>query len=63
MMKLSGLISERRRKPRRLDEINIEDRDVGYVTNGVFSPHMIRALGLGYGDRAFSKTENDFLND
>jgi aminomethyltransferase len=49
--KLVGLTLEARRTPRHLNKILSGSRQAGFVTSGVFSPHLNKGIGFAYVDR------------
>jgi aminomethyltransferase len=46
--KLMGLVLQERIAPRQGYTLYVEDREVGAVTSGVFSPTLQRGIGMGY---------------
>jgi aminomethyltransferase len=48
--RLIGFIAEGRRSPRHENKILSGGKDAGYVTSGVFSPHLNCGIGMGYID-------------
>ena len=48
--RLIGFVSDGRRAPRHENRILADKREAGYVTSGVFSPHLNRGIGMGYID-------------
>ena len=46
--KLSFFIAEARRAPRHNYKIYGEDKEIGTVTSGSFSPSLLRGIGMGY---------------
>jgi aminomethyltransferase len=45
---LAGFIVDGRRTPRHENRILAGSADTGFVTSGVFSPHLNRGIGMGY---------------
>ncbi len=45
---LVGFTVDGRRTPRHLNKILVEGREAGFVTSGVFSPHLNCGIGMGY---------------
>ncbi|HOT44528.1 MAG TPA: glycine cleavage system aminomethyltransferase GcvT [Spirochaetota bacterium] len=50
--RLVGFAADGRRTPRHENRILSGDRDAGFVTSGVFSPHLNKGIGMGYVDAA-----------
>ena len=48
--RLAGFTVDGRRTPRHGNRILAELNEVGFVTSGVFSPHLNRGIGMGYID-------------
>jgi aminomethyltransferase len=48
--RLIGFIVDGRRTPRHENRIVSGKSDAGFVTSGVFSPHLNRGIGMGYID-------------
>jgi aminomethyltransferase len=46
--KLIGLVIDGRRTPRHGNKIILNDKEIGYITSGVFSPHLNCGIGMGY---------------
>ncbi len=46
--KLIGIECMDRRQPRHLNKIFKDDKEIGFVTSGVFSPHLNKGIGMGY---------------
>ncbi|MDP8213505.1 MAG: glycine cleavage system aminomethyltransferase GcvT [Candidatus Zapsychrus exili] len=46
--KIVGFVSSSRRSPRAEQKIYAEDKEIGVVTSGTFSPEMERGIGLGF---------------
>ena len=46
--KLIGLVVDGRRTPRHENKIILNNKEIGYITSGVFSPHLNRGIGMGY---------------
>lgn len=46
--KLIGLVVDGRRTPRHGNKIILNDKEIGYITSGVFSPHLNCGIGMGY---------------
>lgn len=64
--KLVGLISNSRRSPREGNKLfSLDEREIGYVTSGSFSPCLEKGIALGYIDceRAELKQKVFFGND
>ncbi len=51
---LIGFAVDSRRTPRHENRILAGGKDVGFVTSGVFSPHLNKGIGMGYIDTALS---------
>ncbi|MCE5300041.1 MAG: glycine cleavage system aminomethyltransferase GcvT [Spirochaetia bacterium] len=51
---LTGLLAEGRRQPRHLNKIVKDGREAGFVTSGVFSPHLNKAIAFAYVDRGMA---------
>jgi aminomethyltransferase len=49
---LVGFVSSDRRTPRHGNRIHADKGEAGFVTSGVFSPHLNRGIGMGYIDSA-----------
>jgi len=49
--KLIGLSVEGRRTPRHLNKINVGGREKGFITSGVFSPHINKGIAFAYVDK------------
>jgi aminomethyltransferase len=47
-MKLTGVLIEGRRTPRHTNRVFIDGTDAGFVTSGVFSPHINNGIGFMY---------------
>jgi aminomethyltransferase len=45
---LVGFVVDGRRTPRHTNKILVNGKDAGFVTSGVFSPHLNKGIGLGY---------------
>ncbi len=45
---LIGFVAEGRRTPRHTNKIIVNGADAGFVTSGVFSPHLNKGIGMGY---------------
>lgn len=45
---LIGIESNDRRQPRHLNRIFKDEKEIGFVTSGVFSPHLNKGIGMGY---------------
>jgi aminomethyltransferase len=45
---LIGFVVEGRRTPRHVNKIIVNGREAGFVTSGVFSPHLNKGIGMGY---------------
>ena len=45
---LTGVIMEGRRTPRHTNKVIIEGKEAGFVTSGVFSPHLNCGIGFMY---------------
>jgi aminomethyltransferase len=48
--RLTGFIAKCRRTPRHGSKILADKKEAGYVTSGVFSPHLNKGIGMGYID-------------
>jgi len=48
--KLTGVAIEGRRTPRHTNRVHINNSDCGFVTSGVFSPHLNKGIGFMYLD-------------
>jgi len=46
--KLVGIECIDRRQPRHLNKIFKNEKEIGFVTSGVFSPHLNKGIGMGY---------------
>ncbi len=57
--RLSGFIVDGRRTPRHGNRIIAGNRDAGFVTSGVFSPHLNSGIGMGYIDAELSGLGGD----
>ncbi len=53
--KLVGLAVDGRRTPRHLNKIMVDGREKGFVTSGVFSPHLNKGIAFAYVDREYSQ--------
>jgi aminomethyltransferase len=58
--RLVGFVSSGRRTPRHGNRIHADKRETGFVTSGVFSPHLNRGIGMGYIDAAAHGVVRDF---
>lgn len=45
---LVGFMVDGRRTPRHTNKILVNGKEAGFVTSGVFSPHLNRGIGMGY---------------
>lgn len=45
---LVGIESKDRRQPKHLNKIYKRDKEIGFITSGVFSPHLNKGIGMGY---------------
>lgn len=54
-----GFTVDGRRTPRHENRILAGGADVGFVTSGVFSPHLNRGIGMGYVDAAVAAAGGD----
>lgn len=45
---LVGIECNDRRQPRHLNKIIKDEKEIGFVTSGVFSPHINKGIGMGY---------------
>lgn len=63
--KIVGLISQTRRSPRAEYKIyNVDQREIGQITSGTFSPSLNKGIGLGFVDcAAGEKGANVFFGD
>jgi aminomethyltransferase len=52
--RLIGFAADGRRTPRHENRIIAGNRDAGFVTSGVFSPHLNKGIGMGYIDAGLS---------
>ena len=52
LRRLVGFAVDGRRTPRHENRILSGSRDAGFVTSGVFSPHLNKGIGMGYVDSA-----------
>lgn len=48
--KLTGVVIEGRRTPRHTNRVHINNTDCGFITSGVFSPHINKGIGFMYLD-------------
>jgi aminomethyltransferase len=46
--RLVGFLADGRRTPRHGNRIIAQGKEAGYVTSGVYSPHLNRGIGMGY---------------
>jgi aminomethyltransferase len=58
---LTGFVCEGRRSPRAHYRIIVEDRAVGEVTSGAFSPMLKTGIGLGYMDEELAEPGRPIL--
>ena len=61
--KLVGFAVEGRRTPRHENRIIVNGSEAGFVTSGVFSPHLNKGLGMGYIDIQYAAEGNDISID
>ena len=53
---LVGIISENRQTPKRNQKIYLEDdKEIGFITSGCFSPILKKGIGLGYIDKQYQE--------
>jgi len=45
---LTGIECSDRRQPRHLNKILKNEKETGFVSSGVFSPHLNKGIGMGY---------------
>jgi aminomethyltransferase len=45
---LIGFVVDGRRTPRHTNKILVSGKEAGFVTSGVFSPHLNKGIGMGY---------------
>lgn len=57
--KLIGIESIDRRQPRHLNKIFYNEKEIGFVTSGVFSPHINKGIGMGYINIDSATEENE----
>jgi aminomethyltransferase len=48
--KLTGVVIDGRRTPRHTNRVHMNNSDCGFVTSGVFSPHVNKGIGFMYVD-------------
>lgn len=48
--KLTGVLIDGRRTPRHTNRVHVNNADCGFVTSGVFSPHLNKGIGFMYID-------------
>ncbi|MBN1497470.1 MAG: glycine cleavage system aminomethyltransferase GcvT [Spirochaetes bacterium] len=60
---LIGFAVDGRRTPRHENRLVAAGADAGFVTSGVFSPHLNRGIGMGYIDAAKSEPGNEIVID
>ncbi len=60
---LAGFAADGRRTPRHENIIKANGREAGFVTSGVFSPHLNRGIGMGYIDIEHSREGADISID
>lgn len=63
LRRLIGFVVDGRRTPRHESRILSEQSDVGFVTSGVFSPHLNRGIGMGYIDAGQQSEKNEIFID
>jgi len=56
---LIGIESIDRRQPRHLNKIFFNEKEIGFVTSGVFSPHINKGIGMGYININSAKEEDE----
>ncbi|MCS7244551.1 MAG: glycine cleavage system aminomethyltransferase GcvT [candidate division WOR-3 bacterium] len=56
-----GFIAIDRGIPREKDDIYINEKKVGYVTSGAFSPTLKKGIGMGYMLKEYSKLDTEIL--
>ncbi|MCX8094266.1 MAG: glycine cleavage system aminomethyltransferase GcvT [Candidatus Goldbacteria bacterium] len=56
---LIGIECNDRRQPRHLNKIFKNGKEIGFVTSGVFSPHLNRGIGMGYIFTDSAKAEDE----
>ena len=56
---LVGFTVDGRRTPRHENRLLVDGADSGFVTSGVFSPHLNRGIGMGYIDAALNRTGSE----
>jgi len=55
--KLVGFVTNSRRAPRHGYKIYVEEKEVGFVTSGTFSPSLSCGIGMGYVEIEYAKTD------
>ncbi|MFC1754573.1 glycine cleavage system aminomethyltransferase GcvT [Thermoproteota archaeon] len=59
--KLSYFLADSRRAPRHGYKIYDEDKEIGFITSGSFSPSLLCGIGIGYIDASHKRTGESVL--